>query len=704
MLYQTEMAECGLACIAMIASFHGYKTDILTLRRHFSISLKGSRLQDLMNIARKLGLSSRAIKLELAEIKYLKTPCILHWKLDHFVVLKKMRFNSIIIHDPTVGIIKYKLSNASKYFTGIALELTPTNNFIKKTHKTRLDLLTLLGSINGLLKPLSQIILISLVLELLSILAPLLLQFVIDNVIATKDISLLNTLAIGFAMLTLIGVITSYARSWITIFLANVLNIQLVTKLVRHLLKLPLEFFQKRHMGDIVSRFSSISSLQAKISTDFIEAIVDGIMVLITFAMMLIYSYRLTLVVCSFLALYLISRLILYFPFRRLTQESLMAAAKENSIFMESIRAILPIKIFGKEAERENVWQNCYADKLNANIKPLKLALIFRSSEGICSGLEYIIIILVGANSVMQGMITVGMLLGYFAYRQQFVAKTQSLINKIFDCKLVSIELERIADIAFATPEQDFFNVAQDAAHTRLNRGISRPQDDSFERDAHSIQGQIVVKDLAFRYSEQDPYVFKNINFSVNVGETVVITGASGCGKTTLMKVMMRLLAPSSGEIFIDGISINKRGLSNYRATIAAVMQEDTLLSGSIADNICFFDQNPNEALIFNSALQAAIHDEIINMPMHYHSLVGDMGSALSGGQKQRILLARALYSQPRILFLDEATSHLDFDTEKIINQHIKKLGITRVIIAHRQETMAIADRVIKLGDAQIRG
>ncbi|CAL7963938.1 putative microcin-H47 secretion/processing ATP-binding protein MchF [Gammaproteobacteria bacterium] len=679
MIHQAEVAECGLACLAMIASFHGYDTDLLTLRRQFSISLKGSRLQDLIDLAKKLHLLSRAVKLDLEDLKHLKTPCILHWDLDHFVVLKKVQGNKVIIHDPAIGVVKYKMAEVSKHFTGVAMELTPAIDFEKKKNKTRLYLSDLWGSITGLKLPLMQIVLVSLALEVFAIISPLFMQFVMDDVLTTKDYSLLYILAIGFGMLTVIQMVTGYVRSWIVMFLSNVLNIQLMANLVRHLFRLPLEFFQKRHMGDIVSRFGSMGAIQTKISTDFIEGIVDGIMVIITLIMMLVYSLMLSAIVFGALALYTIIRLALYSTFRRMTQENLVAGAKESSIFMEGIRAILPLKIFGKETQRENIWQNCFVDKLNTGLRTQKLSLIYAFCQGIFSGIEYIIIVILGAKAVMRGGpdgLTVGMLMAYFSYRAQFVDKAKSLINKAFEYQLITLDLERVADIALSEPEQDLLG---DVHVPRI------------------IQGSIRVKNLSFRYSEQDPYVFKNINFEIKAGESVAIVGPSGCGKTTMMKMLMRLLAPSSGEIFIDDVDITRMGLHNYRSQIAAVMQEDILLSGSIADNICFFDTKPDFDRIYACAMIAAIHDDIISMPMAYQSLVGDMGSTLSGGQKQRVLLARALYVQPKILFLDEATSHLDSNNEHIINQHVKQIGITRIIVAHRQETVQIADRIIDL-------
>ena len=676
MILQTEVAECGLACLAMIASYHGYETDLLTLRRQFSISLKGSRLQDLIDLGKKLDLLSRAVKLELQDLKYLKTPCILHWDMDHFVVLKKVQGNKVVIHDPAVGIVKYKLSEVSKHFTGVAMELTPAQDFTKKKDKTKLYLSDLWYAIKGIKLPLIQIVLLSLALQVFGIVSPLFTQLVTDHVLVTRDVPLLYVLAIGFGLLAVIQMVTEYVRAWIILFMGNVLNIQLTANLARHLFKLPLAFFEKRHMGDIVSRFGSIGTIQQKISTDFVEGIVDGIMVIATLVVMLLYSYKLSFIVFGALLIYIIIRVACYPTFRRQNQEVLVVSAKESTIFMESIRAILPLKIFGKEAQRENVWQNCYADKLNTNIRISKFGLIYRFINHIISGIESIIIMVLGAMAVMHGEFTIGMLMAYMTYSRQFMEKALGMVEKVIEYRMVSLHLERMADIALTEPEHD---LKEEGGNQK------------------AMQGGIRVHNLSFRYSEQDPYVFNNLSFEIKPGESVAIVGQSGCGKTTLMKVLLRLLTPSSGDIFIDGIDINKMSLRNYRSQIAAVMQDDTLLSGSISENICFFEPKPDLERIHACAMIAAIHEDIIRMPMAYQSLVGDMGTTLSGGQKQRVLLARALYSQPKILFLDEATSHLDTHNESIINHHVKHIGITRIIVAHRKETVAIADRIIDL-------
>jgi ATP-binding cassette subfamily B protein RaxB len=677
MMLQSEVAECGLACIAMIAHFYGYQTDLLTLRRKYSISLKGSSLHDLIQLAKKFRLLSRALQLEINELKNLRTPCILHWDLDHFVVLKKVHGNIVTIHDPAVGIVKYTIEEVSQHFTGIALELYPAKNFAEKTDQTKLYLSDLWSSFSGLKSQLTKIFLISICLEIFEIISPLFIQLITDDVVITKDFPLLYVLSIGFGLVMLAEMAANYARSWIIMHLSNSLNIELVANLIHHLLKLPMDYFEKRHMGDIISRFESISTIQEKISTDFVVAIVDGIMIIITLIMMMIYSITLTLIVIGGLSLYIIMRLIFYPAMRYNTQQSIVTAAKEQTTFMETIRAILPVKIFGKELVRESVWLNCFVDKLNSGIRVSKLNLLYQLVMKLIFGLEYILVITIGAKFVIDNnSFSIGMLMAYLAYRQQFVTKAQNFVEKIIQYKMIAIHLERVADIALSEPEQ----------------GIEAKFD---VKDFKHIEGEIKAENLSFRYSDNESYLFKNLNFHVKKGEVLAIIGSSGSGKTTLMKILLHLLLPTKGKVYIDNVELNKIGLQNYRSQIAAVMQDDTLLSGSIADNISFFDPNPDSKWIATCAMIAAIHNDIEKMPMVYSSLIGDMGTTLSGGQRQRVLLARALYSKPKILFLDESTSNLDLECEDIVNQHIKQIGITRIIISHRKEIIKIADQVV---------
>jgi ATP-binding cassette subfamily B protein RaxB len=302
----------------------------------------------------------------------------------------------------------------------------------------------------------------------------------------------------------------------------------------------------------------------------------------------------------------------------------------------------------------------------------------FKAANDVLFGLENVVVVCLGGLAALDGRITVGMLFAFVAYKTQFAEKAGRLLDKAIELRMLRLHLQRIADIALTEPE----------AGLDQPIGYARP-----------LLGAIEVRGLSFRYSADEPFVFENINFSIAAGEHVAIAGASGCGKTTLLKILVGLVQPTAGEVLFDGLPLPVLGPAAFRAQIGVVMQDDQLLSGSIADNICCFDQASDLVHMRDCAELAGIHDEIMRMPMAYNTLIGDMGSALSGGQKQRVLLARALYRRPKLLFIDEGTSHLDVRMEEQVNAAVRGLGLTRVNIAHRPQTLASADRVLHFGE-----
>ena len=681
---QTEAAECGLACLAMVANYYGHRIDLNTLRREYPISLKGASLQSLINTADKLQFASRPLRLEMEDLVNLKLPCILHWDMNHFVVLKKVLGKNITILDPGIGERIYRIDEIAKHFTGVALELTPTKNFEKKNEEKQLKLSELWDRISGLKGSLVQIFILSLLLQVFAIAAPFYMQLTVDDVIVSHDLDLMVILAAGFLFLMLFRVTVTTLRSFVVMLMGTQMNIQISSNLFRHLIRLPLDWFEKRHIGDVVSRFGSLDQVKELLTTGVIEAIVDGIMVIGTLVMMFIYSAKLAWVVIIAVIIYSLVRLVLYTPLRRLSEENIVANAKEDSNFMETVRATQTIKIFGKETQRQTVWQNLYADAMNTEIRLGKLNIGYSAINSLLFGIENVVVVYLAATNVIEGLMSVGMLYAFMSYKQQFTGNAVSLIEKFIQFKMLSLHLSRIGDIALTPVEHDTANVVSGGLGTR------------------EIEGEIVLNDLGFRYSSADPFVIEGANIKIKAGQSVAIIGPSGCGKTTLMKVMIGLLKPEVGQVLIDGVDAEKIGKQNYRSQIAAVMQDDQLLSGSIADNICFFDPEFDQKKIEACAKMAAIHPDIMAMPMAYDSLIGDMGNTLSGGQKQRIILARALYKKPKILFLDEATSHLDVSLENHVNQSIKYRKMTRIIIAHRQETIDSADRVLRMEDGKL--
>ena len=673
---QSEAAECGLTSICMIANYYGYKIDLLSLRRKYPISLKGATLKQLVGIASQLKLAGRPLKVELDQMKSLNTPVILHWDLNHFVVLKKVKKNGIVIHDPAKGEVYVSMDAVSKSFTGIALELRPTEDFKEKDEELKLGLGVLWKSITGLKRSLLQIITLSLVLQFLALLAPYFIQLVVDNVVITDDRRFLFVLGIGFTLLLLLQVATQAFRSWVVVYLRTTLGIQLVSNLFRHMLRLPMSWFGKRFIGDITSRFNSLEYIKQLLSGGFVEGLIDGLMATITLVMMFIFAPQLAMITVVAISLYTLSRFALFQPIRNHTKEKLQLKSVSDSLFYESVRSVQPVKVFSGEAIRQSKLENANADWMNADIKLGKLTIAYNTFKELLQGLEYVLLIWIGAYLVLDENMTLGVLFAFLAYRQQFTTSAQTLLDKIFEWRMMGLHLSRIADIALEEQEQ-----ALETEHPELDQA----------------RGKIELKNISYRYNENEPFIFENISLTIEAEECVALIAPSGFGKTTLLKIIMGLLPPSSGSVLIDGKDITQVGLSNYRNVTSAVMQGDDLLSGSLADNISFFAIDQDMERLEQAAKDAFIYDDIAAMPMGFHSLAGDMGSTLSGGQVQRILIARALYKKPKVLFLDEASSALDTATEKQINSVLKSLGITRIMISHRQETIQMADRIIDL-------
>jgi ATP-binding cassette subfamily B protein RaxB len=672
-IIQSEVAECGVTCLAMVACYHGYKIDLFTLRKIFSVSLEGTTLLDIMKFAERLELTSRPIKIELDDLKNLQTPCILHWDLDHFVVLKSANSKAIVIHDPAVGEKCMSVSEASKFFTGIALELTPTKEFEKKDVKVKLKLSDFWSKITGLKKSLILILVLSLMLQIFVLASPYYLQLVIDDVILTADTSLLTVLALGFFFILIFEVATYALRGFTLLHFGQLMNIQLASNLFHHLIRLPMKYFETRHMGDVISRFGSIQQIRHLLTASITETIVDGIMAIITLGMIFFYNVHLSLIVLATVSFYALVYTSLYSSFRKVSEQEIISKAEENSNFIESIRSIQTIKLFCSEVKREAIWQNSYAKTTNQSIRLGNYNLSFTTINRLFFGIENIIVIYFAAHLVIGGGFSTGMLFAFMAYKQQFMGKTANLIEKMLEFKMLGLHFDRLADIVLSDKEQ--------LQQVNCKR--------------HQVKGTITFKNVSFRYSDTTPEVVSNLNLEIKAGESVAITGPSGCGKSTVLKLMLGLDNPQQGEVYIDNLPLKQIGHIQYREQIAAVMQNDVILSGTIADNIAFFDANIDMNLVVYCAKLAAVHDDITLMAMGYNSLVGDMGSSLSGGQKQRVILARALYKKPKILFMDEATSHLDMKLEADINNAIKHLDITRIIIAHRNETIASADREI---------
>ncbi len=675
-IHQTETAECGLACLAMICGHFGKNIDLIYLRRKFNLSARGATLAGINGIAEQLGMATRALSLELDELRVLKTPCILHWDFSHFVVLVSVKRNRYVLHDPARGIRYISREEMSRYFTGVALEVWPGSEFQSETLQTRISLRSLINSIYGIKRTLAKIFCLSVVIEAINLLMPVGTQLVMDHAIPAGDRGLLTLISAALMFFILLKAATSTLRAWSSLVMSTLINVQWQSGLFDHLLRLPLAFFERRKLGDIQSRFDSLDTLRATFTTSVIGFIMDSIMVVGVCVMMLLYGGYLTWIVLCFTTIYIFIRLVTYGNYRQISEECLVREARAASYFMETLYGIATVKIQGLVGIRGAHWLNMKIDAINSGIKLTRMDLLFGGINTFVTACDQIVILWLGAGLVIDNQMTIGMFVAFSSFRGQFSERVASLTSFLLQLRIMSLHNERIADIALHEKEE------------------KKPE---IEIVADMGPISLETNGLSYRYDSQSAPIFSALSLSVAPGESVAITGASGAGKTTLMKVLCGLFEPDSGRVLINGIDIRQIGINNYHRMIACVMQDDRLFSGSIRENICGFAEEMDEEWMVECARASHIHDVIMNMPMGYETLIGELGEGLSGGQKQRIFIARALYRKPGILFMDEATSALDSESEHFVNVAIKNMNITRVIIAHRETTLRTVDRVISI-------
>ena len=672
---QTEIAECGLAALAMVAGAHGLDIDLAALRHRFGVSARGAGLAEIMVAADALGLTPRPVKLPLGALGDLQLPAILHWDMNHFVVIERVASGRALIHDPASGTIWLAQDELSRHFTGVALELRPAAHFQPGRTRKRIGIGQLWSGVSGLKRALAQVVMLSLVLQAFVLATPLLMQIAIDRVLPGDDTGLLATLAIGFALFALISAAATGLRGLVLLHAGSALSFGISSNIARRLMRLPVDWFERRQIGDVLSRFQSVAPIQRALTEGAATALIDGMLAIVTLAVMLSYSPLLTAIPLAAFALYLAVRLLL-FPRERAAQDAAIAAGgREQGMMVETLRGIATLRLFNRETVRHAAWSSRLMDATNARIRFGRIGIAQQAANALIFGLELIAVSVVAILLVADDRFSIGMAFAYMAWKAQFSLGAAKLVDRAFEFRMLGLHLDRLSDIALTGEDVGFAE----------NVG---PRD---------MAGAITLEGIGYSYGPGLPNVLDDVSIAIPTGGHIAITGPSGGGKTTLARIILGLIAPQKGSIEIDGVPIEEFGHRNLRDQAAAVLQDDTLFAGSIADNIALFDDAPDPARIARSARAAAIEPDIMAMPMRYETLVGDMGSALSGGQRQRILLARALYRQPKLLVIDEGTSHLDLEHEAQINAAIAALGITRIVIAHRPDTLKAADTVYRL-------
>lgn len=677
LILQCEANECGQACLAMIAAGYGFNTRLKDIRVRFPPPPRGTSVKHLIEIGQAIGFRATAFRIEPEQLGHIQLPCIVHIDLVHYVVLESIGKSGFQVVDPGAGRQTLSAKEFDRRFTGICIELRKCFSPALPGSRRVFGTLRLLGQgLSQNRQAIAATLAIALLLEISLMVSPLLIQVVTDSILPSSDIKLLWLVASAFSLLALAQAVFSACRSALLIRIGSDITINWNSMVGAKLLQLPLDFFLRRSVADLHSRFRSIDAVQRILTGKLIESILDAATILFFGAMLAFYSWILTLLTVGALSAYVALRMFTLEKMQSSEQREILASAAQHGVLMEMLSAIGSIKAGGMEALQLARYE------AKTSLRALAIASIqghasaMNASAAFIWQLHRILVIAVGASMAISGDLTVGMLVAYLAYALLFTEKGARFIDLVVDLKLLNIHTERLADIT-------------DSAPVRVG---SEPI-----RGAGSLA--IEIRNVTFAYGPDELPIIAGCSFTLSPGECVAIVGRSGCGKSTLAKLIGGLLQPISGDICYNGTSTSEIDTRLLRRQVACVLQDDSLFNGTLFENIASFEPNFERELVVEVAKLAQIDDFIRSMPMGYETKIVDMGATFSGGQRQRIILARALYRRPLVLILDEASSHLDPESERLVNEAIMSMNITRIIIAHRAETIRLASRVFMLSD-----
>nr|GAT45559.1 ABC transporter protein [Mycena chlorophos] len=677
-VYQSENAECGVACLAMIASYHGHHLDLATLRNKAEVSSRGTTLRELLRVAAGLKLRTRVVKVEPKDLHRVTLPAILHWDLTHFIVLKRVVGQTAILHDPNRGLVKIKIKDIGVHLAGIAIECSPEEGFVQRDERRPVKLKELSGEFSGVFKSVTFLGLLAVVSQSLMIAIPYYFQVVIDRVVPTRDDNFLGVVSILFVLFVALDWAIKHTRNVAALFVSMRLNIRLAVRIFEHLIRLPLSFFQSRNLTDLASKFDSLDEIRSILCEDAIRLLVDGLTLFTMIA--ILGAYKPPLLVCAllFMSVYVAYRIGTFQRFRLATEEQITKRVKQRSHLLESIQRIEAVKTFAAERLRLREWEGHFLSDMVGDSELKRWRGRYELSRDSLMSLEMIVSGYVAARYLIADTMTLGMLFAFFTYKRLFTTSTLSFVETIFKVRVLGLHLDRLADVIRATPEEVEFRSPQMVPIT--------------------FDQALVVRDLSFSYPCEHSELLSGVSFTVNPGQRLAIVGPSGVGKSTLIKILLKLIEAQSGTITLGSMDQREVPRHHWLSGVGTVMQNDRLFGGSVRENIAFGEAEIDDAMVAKVAHLACVDEDIERFPMGYDTLVGEMGGAMSGGQIQRILIARALYKKPSLLVMDEGTANLDKHTEAAVLERVRGLGISVIHAAHRPQVIADATHVLHVG------
>jgi len=680
-ILQDEVSECGLACLTMILNYYGKTYSLNYMRDKYYSNVNGLNFLDISNIAKKENLIPLPFSIESEDFKDLTTPCIAHLKENHFVVITKISKNKVHIIDPLEGNVEFSISNFFKIFSFNVFEFEKEDNFKKnngdlKVIKEKNNIINFVKNIDGFWANMLRILLLSLSLEFFILIIPFFYKLIVDNVIADNNKDVLLPLGISFLFIVTFKSLAEWFRKTMVLFLSNSLEKNIKYGLIYKLLKLPITYFHKRGVSNILSKINAFEEIKNNLSKGIIYSFMDAFTVTVTGIFMLYLSPVLFSIVLSFMVLIFILRYLNLYRLKKIFKQKIDSTMEEENYIIDSLKQIEITKGHSEEDFIFKKWYSFYVKSSNNNSIFEKTKINFNTLEDLFINFQRIIVVWLGAAYVLNNDMSIGLFIVFFSYQVIFSQQSLNLISNLIEFKLLNLHFDKINDI--------------------------KGQKDEKYRIGHSknidFNGDIELRNIYFKYEENEDYIFKNLSLVIKKGESIVITGDSGVGKSTLLKIIAGLIPINKGDILINGINIKDIGLQEFRKKIGIVLQNKNYLStGSIVDNITNFKTDYEVEKVISVSKKACIHKDIETLNMNYDTNIGDISNSLSGGQIQRILLAKALYRDPFILFIDEGTSSLDIDLEKNIIQNLKNEKMTKITVAHREESKKMADRIIDL-------
>lgn len=674
---QMEGTECGAASLAMILGFHGHYASLTEVRQACGVSRDGANALAILRAARSYGMEAEAVTVEMEHLADLPLPAILHWNFNHFLVMEALHPKYIVLVDPVAGRRRARLAEVAERFTGVALVFSPDDAFQKKPRRFP-SLAPYKTILTNVLPALGQILVASFILQFLGMLFPVANQVLLDKVIALQQEPWLWGLAFGLGGAVLGRMLLGTARAWVIQSLQTSLDLGLMARFLRHLIRLPIGFFLQRQVGDLVQRVQSSTQVRVILTSRSISTILDVFM-LLGYAILMVSMKPALGALILFLGFVRVAFLLALRDWSQQAQAmELAATGKESGALMEALSAMETIKACGAEARMVDRWSDRMVRRLNSSLDLRRLEIFSGQAMQFLQGLTLTAVLGFGGMEVMLGKMTIGVFASFLVLQGLFMGPLESLLGAIVQLQYLRNHLSRLDDV------------------------LETEQEPSGTLDPGRLQGEILLEKVSFSYSPGGPEVLQNINVHISPGEKVALVGPSGAGKSTLAQLILGLHLPTEGTIRFDGRDLRELDLPALRRQVGVVLQDVFFFDDTIRANLSLNCPDLPLDRLRMAAQQACILDQVDAQPEGFEARMGENGGHFSGGQRQRFSLARALAHEPAMLLLDEATSALDLETEAELHANLARLGCTRIVIAHRLATVMDADRILVLEQGRV--